>query len=68
MQTKHASFDAEHLPVSAAAALIGISADTLRRWEKVGRISAVRTPTGHRRFRRDEVLALLTSTEVSPVK
>ena len=59
MQTKHASLIHEHLPVGTAAALIGISADTLRRWEKAGRITAVRTPTGHRRFKRDEVLALL---------
>jgi excisionase family DNA binding protein len=60
MQTKHASPSEEHLPVSAAAALIGISADTLRRWEKAGRISSFRTPTGHRRFSRADVLALLT--------
>lgn len=66
MQTKHALFDGEHLPVGAAAALIGISTDTLRRWEKSGRISSVRTPTGHRRFLRKDVLALLTtSTEAS---
>ena len=59
MQTKHASPTGEHLPVGAAAALIGISPDTLRRWEKAGRIQSFRTPTGHRRFKRDEVLALL---------
>ena len=59
MQIKHASPKSEHLPVGAAAALIGISADTLRRWEKAGRIQSFRTPTGHRRFKRDEVLALL---------
>lgn len=62
MQTKHALIYGEHLPVGAAAALIGISADTLRRWEKAGRISSVRTPTGHRRFKRDDVLALLEAT------
>lgn len=62
MQTKHACSTAEHLPVGAAAALIGISADTLRRWEKAGRITSVRTPTGHRRFNRNEVLALLEAT------
>ena len=60
MQNKDAAFSADHLPVGAAAALIGISADTLRRWEKSGRISSFRTPTGHRRFRRGDVLALLT--------
>lgn len=60
MQTKDAANNADHLPVSAAAALIGISGDTLKRWERAGRISSFRTPTGHRRFRRDDVLALLS--------
>lgn len=61
MQSKHAAFNAEHLPISAAAALIGVSTDTLRRWEKDGRISAVRTPTNHRRFLRSDIEALLTT-------
>lgn len=43
-----------------AASLLGISTDTMRRWEKAGRITADRTPTGHRRFRRADVEALLT--------
>lgn len=64
MQDKHPATSADHLPVSAAAALIGISADTLRRWDKAGRITSFRTPTGHRRFRRADVEALLT-TEAS---
>lgn len=63
MQTTHAAFNADHLlPISAAAALIGVSTDTLRRWEKKGRITSVRTPTNHRRFKRTEVLALLEAT------
>jgi excisionase family DNA binding protein len=62
MQTKHASPNSEHLPVGAAAALIGISADTLRRWEKAGRIQSFRTPTGHRRFKRSEVEQLLKAS------
>jgi excisionase family DNA binding protein len=62
MQDKHPVINADHLPVGKAASLIGVSTDTLRRWEKAGRITAVRTPTGHRRFRRAEVLALLEAT------
>jgi len=49
----------EYLAVSEAAALIGVSVDTLRRWKRDGRIKAVRTPTGHRRFKRSDVEALL---------
>ncbi|AMS03118.1 excisionase and transcriptional regulator [Gordonia phage Obliviate] len=58
MQTKHAADD--RLSVGEAAGLIGISVDTLKRWERAGRISSTRTPTGHRRFRRSDVEALLT--------
>ncbi|QDP12553.1 MerR family transcriptional regulator [Prescottella equi] len=61
MQTKHADSGEAFLPVGEAAALIGVSTDTLKRWEKAGRISSRRTPTGHRRFSRTDVLALLAS-------
>ena len=40
--------------------MLGVTVGTIRRWDKDGRISSFRTPTGHRRFRRDDVLALLT--------
>ena len=62
MQDKHPVVNEDHLPVSAAAALIGVSADTLRRWEKAGRIASLRTPTGHRRFRRTDVEQLLQAS------
>lgn len=59
MPTQHAANPAEMIPIGVAAKLIGVSIDTLKRWEKAGRINAVRTPSGHRRFRRADVLALL---------
>ncbi len=65
MQDKHPANNADHLSVGAAAALIGISADTLRRWEKHGRIASFRTPTGHRRFRRADIEALLTAGDAA---
>ncbi len=65
MQRKHAPNLAsrvdELLPVGQASALVGVSTDTLKRWERAGRIRAERTPTGHRRFRRSEVERLLRS-------
>lgn len=61
MQTKNASKGRELIRVGEAAKLLGISNDTLKRWEKAGLISSVRTPTGHRRFDRDEVLSLLAA-------
>jgi excisionase family DNA binding protein len=53
----------EYLAVGEAAALVGVSVDTLRRWERAGQIKAVRTPTGQRRFKRSDVEALLREGE-----
>ena len=33
-----------------ASERLGVSVDTLRRWEAAGKIKAIRTPTGHRRY------------------
>lgn len=59
MQTKHAPFGGEYVTVGEAAAIATVSTDTIKRWEKAGRIESLRTPTGHRRFRRSDVEALL---------
>ena len=45
----------EVLTPGAAAAQLGISIETLRRWEKAGKITAFRTPGGQRRFDRAEI-------------
>ena len=36
--------------ISQAAQELGVSVDTLRRWEAAGKIEAERTPGGHRRY------------------
>ena len=46
------------LEIGQAAKTIGVSPSTLRNWEAKGRISATRTPSGRRKYRRDDVLAL----------
>jgi DNA-binding transcriptional MerR regulator len=54
------------LAPSIAAALIGVSRDTLKRYEdRDGLISSVRTPSGHRRYRRSEVEALITKAKTA---
>lgn len=45
----------ELLPISKAAALLGVSVDTVRRWERAGHIDSTRTIGGQRRFRRSDV-------------
>lgn len=41
------------------AALFRVDPKTVTRWAAAGRISSIRTPGGHRRFRESEVHALL---------
>jgi putative resolvase len=45
------------LPIGKVAKEIGVTLDTLRRWEKEGKITSERTPGGHRRYDLDQVLA-----------
>lgn len=47
------------LRISDAATLCHVSADTLRRWSNQGRVPVVVLPSGQRRYRRSDVLALV---------
>lgn len=46
------------LAVADAARVLGVSSSTLRRWSDGGRVTAVRTVGGHRRYFEDDVLTL----------
>jgi excisionase family DNA binding protein len=60
MQSKNTKQTGDDLLSSGqAAAAIGISRDTLKRYEEQGRISSLRLPNNHRRYRRRDVEALL---------
>jgi len=41
-----------------AAKLLGVHLQTLRKWDKAGSLKAIRTPGGHRRFRRSDIEVL----------
>jgi excisionase family DNA binding protein len=47
------------LRLSEAAAVLGVSLHTLRRWSDTGKPVCYRSPGGHRRYRRADVEALL---------
>lgn len=64
MQSAQYSGD-DLLPIGQAAKLLGVSTDTLRRWDAAGRICALRTPTGQRRFRYGDITTLMTSKAAS---
>jgi excisionase family DNA binding protein len=55
-ESKHAQPSSEDfLPIGEAARLFGVSVETLRRWDRQGRIKSIRTLGGQRRFARTEV-------------
>lgn len=54
------------LSVRAAADLLGVHVDTVRRWTDEGRLPESRTPGGHRRIARADVEALLAGTGSAP--
>jgi excisionase family DNA binding protein len=48
------------------ATLFRVDPKTVTRWAASGRISSIRTPGGHRRFREAEVRELLEGNETVP--
>lgn len=47
--------------IGQAAQQLGVSTDTLRRWESEGRIHPARTLKGHRRYTDEDIDALRRS-------
>jgi excisionase family DNA binding protein len=55
--------DSELLSTSGAAAVLGVSDETVRRWAEERKIRHVRLPSGHLRFRRSDLDAVLAPVE-----
>ena len=51
--------DADWLTVGRAARYLGVAQSTLRKWADSGRVPAVKTVGGHRRFRRADLAEFL---------
>ena len=49
---------------AAAARLLGVSSDTLRRWARAGKVRHVLLPSGRMRFYAEDIEALLEPVEV----
>jgi excisionase family DNA binding protein len=57
----------DFLRISDAADYLGVSPNTLRNWERTGKIAAHRHPVnGYRLFRREELNSLLQKVDPAP--
>jgi excisionase family DNA binding protein len=46
------------LSIKEASEFLGVSTDTLRRWEKSGKLKSLRTTGGHRRYEQKELIKM----------
>lgn len=53
--TRKSGSDSDAITIHDAAKILGVSVDSLRRWEKQGKIRGFRTPGGHRRYSLNEI-------------
>ncbi len=56
------STEADLLPIGEAARRLGVSIETVRRWDKAGHIISTRTVGGQRRFAAAEVERVKTAS------
>lgn len=60
MDSEEVESGEELLKPFEVANLFRVDAKTVSRWQQEGKLSAIRTPGGHRRFRKSEIMAWLT--------
>lgn len=53
------------IPISKAAKILGVSIETLRRWDNSGKFSSIRKPGGHRYYNLQDVNDYLTKSRIS---
>lgn len=58
--TANNSYSDPFLTPGEVAKIFRVDTKTVGRWAKAGKLSSVKTPGGHRRFRKSEVDKLLT--------
>jgi excisionase family DNA binding protein len=58
----------EWLTLGQAAEYLGVAQSTIRKWSDSGRLPAFYTPGGHRRFRRSDLDAFLSTSRGTPLR
>lgn len=58
------NYENKLLNIKDAAEMLGISADTLRNWDKSGKFFPIRTVGNHRRYNEEDIKKILNSTYV----
>lgn len=53
------------LPPREVAELLGVDPKTVSRWARLGKIPSVRTPGGHRRFRKSVIDSIINGDAVA---
>lgn len=66
MPTPHTPEPDALLTPSEVAAMFRVNPKTVTRWARAGKISAIRTLGGHRRFRASEIQQFLDQVEEVP--
>jgi excisionase family DNA binding protein len=64
MTTQTITDRARLLTPAEVAALFRVDVKTVTRWANAGRLTSIRTLGGHRRFREDEIVAVLADTRI----
>jgi excisionase family DNA binding protein len=66
IQNRAGDENEEWLSIGDAAKLLNVSRDTLRRWEKKGKIKVYRSPTNRRRYKKSEIEQSFSPGRKSP--
>lgn len=55
----------EHVNTKTAKSLLGITVQTLRNWDKEGKIKTIRTPSNIRMYNKQDIQRIITGVEVN---
>ena len=62
------SEDPKMIPIGPAAKHLGVSRDTLRRWEKKGKLKSFRSPSNRRYYTKEQLNEVMMGKKAESVK